>query len=287
MEHRGVGYKMDKKGRVILYGSLGIVSLFILIYFVVFIYQIQFVSATDTGAISPGTMTDDDAVGDMPWTSVDNAKASDNLYAYDYNGIGYEESVYDYAVKIVKSDGSIGSEDKASVSAWPSSDAYSSYGGVADLWSEEWTAEDINNANFGVVISAYSTYGTMHYLKATNFGFSIPNGATINGILVGIEKQSHDANGAKYPYVDHIRITVYYTEGAEDTCTCAGDGNNWEIDLSDYCIISDNCDLGVGNITFINTGNITFDATITAFNIGDLPDNQRGYLTSSAEVRVG
>jgi hypothetical protein len=30
---------------------------------------------------------------------------------------------------------------------------------------------------------------TSHYLKATNFGFSIPAGAIINGIVVEIEKR--------------------------------------------------------------------------------------------------
>ena len=31
--------------------------------------------------------------------------------------------------------------------------------------------------------------GISHYLKATNFGFSIPTGATINGIVVEIERK--------------------------------------------------------------------------------------------------
>ncbi|WP_369678271.1 hypothetical protein, partial [Enterococcus faecium] len=43
---------------------------------------------------------------------------------------------------------------------------------------------DINNSGFGVVVSITSNTPTVsHYLKATNFGFSIPGGATINGIL--------------------------------------------------------------------------------------------------------
>ncbi|MEI6850186.1 MAG: hypothetical protein WCK29_04045 [archaeon] len=35
-----------------------------------------------------------------------------------------------------------------------------------------------------------SVITSTHYLKATNFGFSIPNNATINGILVEIRKFS-------------------------------------------------------------------------------------------------
>ena len=36
--------------------------------------------------------------------------------------------------------------------------------------------------------------GTSHYLKATNFGFSIPTGATIDGILVEIEQDDQNTN---------------------------------------------------------------------------------------------
>ena len=85
-------------------------------------------------------------------------------------------------------------------------------------------------------------------------------------------------------FVD-LNFTV---SGAEpsDSCDCAGSGNNWEIDLSDYCVISDNCDLGTGNITWTGTGNITFDARIQATSIADLPANQKGWLTSSADVEI-
>ena len=44
----------------------------------------------------------------------------------------------------------------------------------------------------------YSTVaGLSHYLKATNFGFAIPTGATINGILVEIEQKDFGSNGSE------------------------------------------------------------------------------------------
>lgn len=86
-------------------------------------------------------------------------------------------------------------------------------------------------------------------------------------------------------YIDNINIS--YTEAPADSCTCAGDGNNWEINLADFCVINDNCDLGIGNITFVGEGNITFNALITALSIGDLPANQRGYITNIGEVYTG
>jgi hypothetical protein len=50
--------------------------------------------------------------------------------------------------------------------------------------------------NPGNITASDNTYatgagpGTSHYLKATNFGFSIPSGATINGIQVEWERKS-------------------------------------------------------------------------------------------------
>lgn len=77
------------------------------------------------------------------------------------------------AVRIVKADGSIGSTNKSTSAVVPSSDAYVTYGGASDLWGESWSSSDINDADFGVVVSFQGT----------------------DGITL----------------VDHIRITVYYT----------------------------------------------------------------------------
>ena len=163
------------------------------------------------GPDSPGTAADDNAVGTVAWTNPDNAKVSDDTYA---QGAATGASIYthylkatnfgfsipsgatidgiiveiekkgvgtgffrDEAIKIVKSDGSIGTTNKAIGDNWPTTEAYVSHGASDDLWSESWTAEDINNSNFGVVIQTYIQTELTTYTR-----------------------------------VDHIRITVYYTE---------------------------------------------------------------------------
>lgn len=83
-------------------------------------------------------------------------------------------AVIDNAVRIVKG-GVIGNTDKSLAPTWPTSDAYASYGGSADLWGETWTPADINLSTFGVAISAIASL-----LAAT-------------------------------AQIDHVRITVYYT----------------------------------------------------------------------------
>ncbi len=54
-----------------------------------------------------------------------------------------------------------------------------------------------------------------------------------------------------------------------DTCTCAGAGNNWEIDMSDYCNITEACDLTTGTLNFTGAGITRCDAVINTTNLGD------------------
>lgn len=179
-------------------------------------------TSTNTGTANPGTMADVSAfgVGSVTWLNVNNAKVSDSSYttnSYD-TGNFPPRFTRDLSIKIVKSDSSLGSTDKADTGTnWSSTESYFSYGGNTDLWGETWTANDINDSDFGVVI-AIKNYGlggilenASHYLKATNFGFAIPSGATINGILLEIQKKSTEAGNVITANINHIRITVYYT----------------------------------------------------------------------------
>ena len=173
-------------------------------------------TSANTDATSPQTASNDDSVGTVAWNNPDNIKTSDSTYSISstippginvisnylkasnfgfaiptgatINGIKVEfnkekftgsSDVKDTEVKIVKG-GAIGSTNKAETTTdWSESFSYVDYGGTTDLWGETWTAEQINASNFGVVIAAN--------LKITGAPF-----------LVGA-------------YVDHIRITVYYT----------------------------------------------------------------------------
>ena len=149
-----------------------------------------------------------------------------------------------------------------------------------DLWDESWEYTDINDANFGVVLQVQEhggTYTTSYYLKATNFGFAIPEGNTINGIVVEILARNKQTGASEYTAaVDHIRITVYYTPVAEDTCTySSGDFN---VDCSDNCIMSSNVNAdGILNLTGI--GNFTIPNTYNVSATGLSKDNPNCYIT--------
>jgi len=192
--------------------------LLLIIPFILLGFWLYQVSASDTGALSPGTMADDDTVGTVAWVNPDNAKVSNDVYATftfpidatshylkatnfgfsipsgaTINGIlveierivptGGTGQVNDSEIKIVKSDGTIGDTNKSTGATWSATESYISFGGSSDLWGEEWEAEDINDSDFGVVLSA-----------------------TISNQFV-----------ASYGRVDHIRITVYFQEAASES----------------------------------------------------------------------
>jgi len=79
------------------------------------------------------------------------------------------------AIRIVKADGSISTTNKSIGVTVPSSDTYVVYGGASDVWGESWSSTNINDADFGVVVSYTGTQGIV--------------------------------------LIDHIRMTVYYTLG--------------------------------------------------------------------------
>lgn len=112
----------------------------------------------------------------------------------------------DNIVRLIQG-GTISGNNNSVGAANPSAFTLCNYGSSADLWGLSWAYSDINASNFGVAYSATSS-NTSHYLEATNFGFSIPSGATINGIQVGIYKAGTGAVS-----VDYIQITVTYTLG--------------------------------------------------------------------------
>ena len=143
-------------------------------------------------------------------------------------------SVLDNSVQLIKG-GTIGSNDASSSSAWGSTLATSTYGGSGNLWGNGWNVSDINASNFGVAISAKGTGFSAaslksFYLEATNFGFSIPTGSTINGITVKIKKAavaSCDGTSHICAGIDTINITVDYTPAAASAPTVTTSAALW------------------------------------------------------------
>lgn len=89
-------------------------------------------------------------------------------------------------------------------------------------------------------------------------------------------------SGYTAPTYDSINFTLGESEAC-DTCTCVGLNNAWEADMSDYCIINDDCYLGTGKLSFINSGNFTVAAIINTSDLGD-PGNDSIIWVNSGGV---
>lgn len=175
------------------------------------------------GPNSPVTVANDSSAGTAAWTNPGNATANDGSNA-EFNGstdftqylkatdfgfaipagatidgilVEYEAltSIFgstagrDWRVRIVKG-GAVGTTDKAVAASWPTTATYLSRGGSTDLWGETWAVDDVNASGFGVVIAAQDDQ------------------------FPGLESSFQ-------VYVDHVRITVYYTEGGVSTSPTA------------------------------------------------------------------
>lgn len=85
--------------------------------------------------------------------------------------------IADFEVKLVVGGVLTGNNKADTVTAWPPTLQYTSYGGASDLWGTTLSESDVNSTQFGVAlrVSPLATGGTAE--------------------------------------VDHIRMTVHYTEG--------------------------------------------------------------------------
>ena len=90
--------------------------------------------------------------------------------------------IQDNGVKLMNAGNVVGISE-ANPNNWPFVDTYFNYGGGTDLWGSAWSAAEINDSSFGLAFAAISY---------TCFG---------NGV-------------AATSYIDHIRITVYFTDVA-------------------------------------------------------------------------
>lgn len=86
--------------------------------------------------------------------------------------------IRDSSIKFLKAGSQVGDDVAATGTNWPTTDAYATYGTSTSLHGTTWSYSDINASNFGVEIKA---------------------------VWAG-------AKGSGTARIDHVRITVYYTD---------------------------------------------------------------------------
>lgn len=184
---------------------------------------------------SGSVFSDDSAVGNRSWSNPSHAQSSDDSYVaasltssgdqthylkatgYGFsippgsiiNGIQVSVErkqvctstcsgsvVTDNIIRLVKG-GVVSGSNKASVTSWPLTDTTVQYGGSGDLWGTTWSASDINNANFGAVLSAHRSIGGSRNLSVDQISitvfFTIPD--TIAPIITPPAEQTFEATG--------------------------------------------------------------------------------------------
>lgn len=142
------------------------------------------------GPKSGGTFASDGTIGTIAITNPTNATSSDNTYATavlllnevsrylkvtnfsmaipihsKIDGITVEiernstilNSITDSSIRLVLPSGAISSTNKSAGATWPNADAYATFGSASDTWGETLTPIDVNDLNFGVVISGTAT----------------------------------------------------------------------------------------------------------------------------------
>lgn len=191
------------------------------------------------GPNSPDLGEDDSSVGTIAWSNPGNVISSNNSYAtftpggpsvtshylkatdFDFsipsgvitgvlvqiekNWNGQSMATTDSTVKLVKG-GVVSGDNKALAGDWPTTDTYSIYGGSTDLWGLTLTPNDINAANFGVVISAtgsgalnISSVDHIHitvFFTATNgYSESGSGGAVLSGTATNTIRAANTSSG--------------------------------------------------------------------------------------------
>jgi hypothetical protein len=190
-------------------------NLFLLLSFTPFAVFAQFTQGPNNPTASQNTLCPFAYSSPVGYSSGSNAFASDNSYAtashcdccdmntqcFETTGYGFtipgtatidgilvevekkatvNSMVQDNGVKLLKA-GNVTGLSYAASANWPAADTYISYGGASDLWGASWTPADINDPNFGLAFASIS----------------------------------YTCNGNGVPMIssiDHIRITIYYTD---------------------------------------------------------------------------
>ena len=152
------------------------------------LFQYTLYTSADSLYSYPSSGYDDSSYGTFSWSDVSYITASDTNYAtsnigdgsthylkatgFDFSSVpdtatidgiqveiqryksGNGGDIKDAVVQLLKAGSTVGNSKADTVNAWPTTDTWKTYGGSSDLWGTTWTASDIKNSNFGVVLSA-------------------------------------------------------------------------------------------------------------------------------------
>ena len=132
-------------------------------------------------------------------------------------------------------------------------------GNDASIGSVTWANPGQITAADGLYASA--AYGTSHYLAGSSFGFAIPAGMTINGILLEVNQSS----SAAYSTENSVRLSLGGSLVGTDKSTGATIPHSGSVWVS-YGGSADTWGIAAGTLTPANLNASTFAALWSAVN---------------------
>ena len=135
----------------------------------------------------------------------------------------------------------------------------------ATVGTVAWGTPDNAKVNDGTATSASNDFSDIvsHYLKATNFGFNIPSGATINGIVVEIEER----DGANSNAVKDSEVKIVKADGSIGTTNKAS--ASWWTASTSYTTYGANDDLWGESWDSTKINDVDFGVVIST-NVGGM-----------------
>jgi len=123
-------------------------------------------------------------------------------------GVGVRDNAL-YLVKNVSGSPEIqtSGDNKANSTTWPTSFGTDSYGTTSDLWNLTWTADDINNSNFGVALSAHNNSSFSNRTATVDY-----MQITVTYKVVGSEPTTQTSN-VTFSGITSTGMTVNFTAG--------------------------------------------------------------------------
>jgi len=100
---------------------------------------------------------------------------------------------------------------------------------------------------------------------------------------------SHNVNlvlDTGYTAPNSHNVHLILADVITDTCSCPSLNENWEIDMSDYCNITTNCDLGTGGLNFTGIGETRCNATINTVDLGDTGSSGILYIQDNCLINI-
>lgn len=117
-------------------------------------------------------------------------------------------------VRLLK-DGVLSGTDKGTPTTSIDYTSPDTLGGSADLWGNTLTKADVEDVDFGVAFEVGTTpsgSSVSYQIRATNFGFALPTGATVTGVEWRITYSTFSGGGGTQGYtIEKFELRVHYT----------------------------------------------------------------------------